>query len=224
MAIFMMCDAATPGAVFNKEWSRPATEDKAAINIYLVESHKGLVLETREYNMRDDSDFYAIVWNPEKQEPERVNYASTRGWTYPNSATVDATPDVRAAYEAYQARQEQAARDRRARSDAMTPTKGKRVTFCRGTTTKIVAGPGKGERTKIDAGTAASVFWYGEQREFGAMPRGGYKEHGRNMRRLADSLVPPADGVRDGFRVGVELADGRRVFTAATNVKVSDAA
>jgi len=72
--------------------------------LYMETTHVGLVLDTGEYNGYDDSDFYAVVWNAEKGTTERVEYASTRGWTYPNSAVADATPEVVAAFLAYQDR------------------------------------------------------------------------------------------------------------------------
>src|SRR5215510_5788359 len=78
MAITMMCDPAVPGAVRDDYWSGVAKTD-----IWRVTTHEGLVLELREMNGYDDSDFYAVVWNDAKGEPERVEYASTRGWTYP---------------------------------------------------------------------------------------------------------------------------------------------
>lgn len=68
--------------------------------LYLETTHKGLVLALGENNYYDDSDFYAEVWNPEKKGVDKVYYASTRGWTYPNGASVDATPEVCEAYEA----------------------------------------------------------------------------------------------------------------------------
>lgn len=60
----------------------------------------GRVLSTGEVNGYDDSDFYAIVWNDERQTAERIVYATTRAWTYDRSASVDATPEVLAIYEA----------------------------------------------------------------------------------------------------------------------------
>jgi hypothetical protein len=66
------------------------------------ETHKGLCLADREMNGYDDSDFYMTVWNAETGAPEEILFASTRGWSYPSYASyVDATPEVRAAYEAY---------------------------------------------------------------------------------------------------------------------------
>jgi hypothetical protein len=60
--------------------------------LYMHTTHRGLVLDTGEHNYYDDSDFYAVVWNAEKGMPEHVEFASTRGWTYPNNACADATP------------------------------------------------------------------------------------------------------------------------------------
>src|SRR5689334_2353735 len=59
----------------------------------------GAVLDTRELNGYDDSDFYAIVWDAAENAPKRVVYATTRAWTYDCHAKVDATPEARAAYE-----------------------------------------------------------------------------------------------------------------------------
>lgn len=58
-------------------------------------TYEGAVLTTRERNYRDDSDFYAVVWDEAAQDLKTVEYATTRGWTYNNGATVDATPEVR---------------------------------------------------------------------------------------------------------------------------------
>lgn len=78
---------------------------------WTYESHHGLCLEDREINGYDDSDWYMIVWNPEKGEPERIFFASTRGWSYPCYASSPcATPEVRAEYQAWEE-----ARARRAR-------------------------------------------------------------------------------------------------------------
>lgn len=78
--------------------------------VYMQITHTGCVLETRERSGRDDSDFYARVWSEEKQRVVEVEYATTRGWTYPNSATVDATEDVIAKVEAYECAEQERAR------------------------------------------------------------------------------------------------------------------
>jgi hypothetical protein len=66
--------------------------------LHVAESHEeswtGCVLALGEHNYYDDSDFYALVWDEEKGNVHEVQYATTRGWTYHNTAKVDATPEV----------------------------------------------------------------------------------------------------------------------------------
>lgn len=59
-------------------------------------SYEGVVLSLHERNGYDDSDFYAMVWDEETGRVKSVEYATTRGWTYHNGASVDATDEVRA--------------------------------------------------------------------------------------------------------------------------------
>lgn len=66
----------------------------------LVTYYTGRVIALREMNGSDDSDFIAIVWTHEDKLAE-ITYATTRGWTYANSASVDATPEILAKYDAY---------------------------------------------------------------------------------------------------------------------------
>jgi hypothetical protein len=63
--------------------------------------YTGKVLATYEKNGYDDSDFYAVVETDEPGVFTTVQYATTRAWTYLNGATVDATPEVVARYEAF---------------------------------------------------------------------------------------------------------------------------
>lgn len=70
-------------------------------------SHVGLCIKDFERNGHDDSDFFMVVWNAEKQEPETICFASTRGWSYPcYGSSADATPEVLAAYKAWGERME----------------------------------------------------------------------------------------------------------------------
>jgi hypothetical protein len=64
--------------------------------VVVEETYAGAVLDTYERNGYDDSDFYAIVWDDPTQSIKTVEYATTRGWTYANSAKVDATAEVTA--------------------------------------------------------------------------------------------------------------------------------
>src|SRR5215471_9027753 len=142
MAIRMMCTPETPGAVLDEYWTKEAGRE-----IWVHTTHEGCVLETREWNMRDDSDFYAVVWNDEKGEPERVDYASTRGWTYPNGAAVDATPEVIAKYEAYIRARDEAARALAWAREAKLPKVGRPAK-----TIRNVRG-----KNKIEAGVTGTI-------------------------------------------------------------------
>ena len=84
-------------------------------------THVGLCLFDYERNGYDDSDFYMAVWNPEKGEREDILFASTRGWSYPSyGSKPDATPEVKAAHDAWRAakaaQHEQERRDEKARA------------------------------------------------------------------------------------------------------------
>lgn len=199
MAIRMMCAKECDGAELDAHWSREAKSE-----IWIKTSHVGLVLQTVEQNGYHDSDFFAIVWNDEKGEPERIEYASTRGWSYPNSAGVDATPEVLAKHEAWQTKMRDAARASRQRCEAATPTKGKTVQIVRGK----------------NAGETGTVFWYGAAREFGPMYRNGWKAAAATSQRLFENLLPPSGGLKQGRRVGLMTHAGEKIFCDATYVNV----
>ncbi len=120
-------------------------------------SHEGTVLATGEHNYYDDSDFYAIVWDAAEGRPQEIEYATTRGWTYANSATVDATPEVRAAYDAYRAELAASQRAAQAAAEAATPRVGKTV--------RVVKG------RKVPVGTVAEVTWYGAGKNYNRYSR-----------------------------------------------------
>lgn len=108
-------------------------------------TYQGAVLAKRERNYRDDSDFYAVVWDEAEQRVKEVDYASTRGWTYTNGAKEDATPEVLAKARAYETAAALAAAQARARRAAAAPAKGKRV--------RVTGG------RKVPVGTEGTVFW-----------------------------------------------------------------
>lgn len=58
----------------------------------------GLTLDDREQNGHDDSDFYAIVWDPMQKRIRRIDYASTR-FAGGGGCVVDATEEAKAAAE-----------------------------------------------------------------------------------------------------------------------------
>lgn len=123
--------------------------------LYLETTHEGLVLELGENNHYDDSDFYAVVWNPEKGETEKVYYASTRFPTYHNSASRDATPEVLGAYEAWARRKDAERQAANAAKEAATPKVGKTV--------RVVKG------RKVPKGVVGEVFWTGRDQFKGGL-------------------------------------------------------
>lgn len=63
--------------------------------VCVYDTHHGLCLFEVESNYHDDSDFYMVVWNEDTQSPEKILFATTRGWSYPCYAShVDATDEV----------------------------------------------------------------------------------------------------------------------------------
>jgi hypothetical protein len=71
-----------------RTWLDVACREHGCCVGYLYRFFPGRVVALRERNMYDDSDFYARVWH--RGRFREVEYASTRGWTYFNGATVDA--------------------------------------------------------------------------------------------------------------------------------------
>jgi len=118
---------------------------------YRTVQYRGLVLADRERNFYHDSDFYAVVWDEEKGDTFQVEYATTRFSTYDNRCSVDATDEVRAKYQALQAKREQDRRDEfavnRAFSHCITIEKGREVEVFKG--------------RKVKVGTVGRVFWIG---------------------------------------------------------------
>lgn len=115
--------------------------------LYMETTHIGLVLRLGEHNWHDDSDFYAVVWNAEKGEPEKIEYATTRGWSYPNSAREDASPEVVAAWTAWSEKMNAARVAAEAVTEAKALRRGKRVVVVKG--------------RKVEKGTEGEVFWIG---------------------------------------------------------------
>lgn len=111
-------------------------------------THEGRVLALREENRYDDSDFYALVWSDEKQQPVEVLYGTTRAPTYENWASVDATTWVAAKYEAWKREQARLRAEALEAREKRTVRKGKRV--------RVVGG------RKVPIGTVGTVHWIGE--------------------------------------------------------------
>lgn len=118
------------------------------VPIWTYESHNGLCIADREMNGYDDSDFYMLVWNHEKGEPEEIMFATTRGWSYPSMASyVDATPEVLALHDAHVRKVQKEMSIARDKAQAAKVAFGKQV--------KVVRG------RKVPQGTIAEVFWTG---------------------------------------------------------------
>ena len=127
-------------------------------------THEGLVLEAGlcqcDRVMSDiyADQWYALVWDPEKGEPRKVLTASSFELsTVSCTAEVDATPEVRAAYEGRLARLEaaqkvanearcRAAAEQHARELHDAPTDGKRMLVVR-------------SWKAVRRGTEGEVFW-----------------------------------------------------------------
>jgi len=155
----------------------------------------GLCLRDREHNGYDDSDFWMTVWDAEKGAPEEICFASTRGWSYPSYGSfVDATPEVRAAYDAWKAKQDAVWNAERAAAEKRVPKYGRTVVLNRNVRGKHAC----------KAGERGTVFW-----------------HGKDKFAPSSYGVPLIDTGVCGYRVGIKLADGRKVFVAATAVDVA---
>lgn len=156
MSVTMMVGKERAGQANVVETTWPGVKEP----LYLETTHRGLVLELGEHNHYDDSDFYAIVWDPVKGMPQEVEYATTRGWSYPNHAKADATPEVRAAYQAWLDKRAAEAKAEAAIVEAKTPGMGKRV--------KVVRG------RKVPIGTVGIIFWMKEA-TYSPRFRNGYR-------------------------------------------------
>jgi len=199
MAITMMCKADEPGARGPyDEHGRETTPDAPGHKHWLHTFAVGMVLSLSETNGYDDSDFHATVWNADKGEPERITYASTRGWTYANGANVDATPEVLAAYEAWRVARDARIRKEREEAEAKQPRKGKRVRVVGGRGPKGHKGPWQGQE--------AEVFWRGADK---------FARSGQSALSLAYF-----GRFEDNDRVGLRFADGTKAFTSVRNVEV----
>lgn len=143
-----------PQVSTNCTCSDPAThwcwtpERVAAFTLYTYETHNGLCIREYERNGYNDSDFYMVVWNEADQKPQSIEFASTRGWSYPCLGSyVDATPEVLAKYEAYEAARRDRERKAYEAAQALIPAKGK--------TLEVIKG------RKVAKGTKGLCIWTG---------------------------------------------------------------
>lgn len=123
--------------------------------IYMREFAEGVTVAEREANFHDDSDFYATYFDAETGTFKEVMFGTTRGWSYPAGAVVDATPDI---MEKYHAHLEAAAAAKRKILDEhnkLYPAKGKRVR---------IEGLTKRSKAYHANGKTGMVIWTGEKR------------------------------------------------------------
>ena len=154
--------------------------------IYLYDTHIGLCLEDREENGHDDSDFYMLVWNPETQSIDRNVFATTRGWSYPcYGSRPDATPEVRAAAQAYLRKRYLDSIKLQNSKDARTPAFGKTV--------KVVKG------RKVAIGTTGEICWTGTS-DFGVSRYGTW---GKAKMRVGIRLLDGSKVFTDASNVEV---------------------
>jgi hypothetical protein len=139
-----------PGATNIRDASFDQNEGNGVvrrINNWLYDTHVGLCLREYERNGYDDSDFFMVTWDPVKKQPETIMFATTRGWCYPcMGSSVDASPEIRAEYDAYLKAKEIEESERLAKINAADPQPGKRV---------VVIG---GRKHK---GKSGIIFWRG---------------------------------------------------------------
>jgi len=126
----------------------------------------GCVLAIGEHNYYDDSDFYAIVWDSSIGQPRKIIYATTRAWSYPCVAVVDATPEIKATYSEWEANHKLVWDAYHKEVAAYVPEKGK---LAKSITTKGKAKDLEGE-----------IFWIGDSKFNGEKTVGIRDEDGRS--------------------------------------------
>lgn len=167
-------------------------EPQPAGDAAMVTTYVGAVIDVYERNMYDDSDFYAVVWDEPSQSVKTIEYATTRGWCYPNGATVDATPEVLAKFRTYCAARILEASLAQYKRHANRPAVGDTVMVVRG--------------RKVPLGTIARVVHVQDNpyyRDYAAKYASGYVRH----------VKPP-----EAFTIVIETAR-ERWFTSMNNVE-----
>ena len=157
--------------------------DSAAVGYGLTDedfdvTYLGAVLDTFERNGYDDSDFYAVVWTGE--EVRAIEWGTTRGWTYANSAQIDATDEVKAAAGAYLAARDIESWNAAAAHDALMIEKGSIVEVFKG--------------RKVPVGTTGEVIWIGADRYKRGADRIGIKDADGEVHWTAADNARVTDG------------------------------
>ncbi len=142
MTIHTMCKEEDPGA-YAQEYSG-WNNDKP---MWVHDEYVGVTLAKWEANHYDDSDFYAAVWDEATDSIKTVEYASTRGWSYPNYATIDATSEVIEKAAAKLNASNARLRAEAATAEARVPKEGRKVRVRKG--------------RKVPIGTTGTLTWVG---------------------------------------------------------------
>lgn len=143
-------------------------------------TYEGATFGTYEHNGYNDSDFFAVVWDAEAGATRAVEYATTRGWTYANGATVDATDEVKAAAGEYIAARDIESWNLATAHDALMVEKGSAVEVFKG--------------RKVPIGTTGTVIWIGADRYKRGAFRVGVKDEAGEVHWTAEDNVRVTDG------------------------------
>ena len=150
--------------------------------LYMATTYVGQVVAIGENNYHDDSDFYAVVVDPKVPGGfKRVEYGTTRAWTYPNSAFVDASPEDQARYADWQRACAQALVDAQR---AQARIEG---AFNLGEQVKVVKG------RKVPIGTVGTVTWAGKN-QWNGKPRLGIRAMSGETYFTDGSNLAPLEG------------------------------
>ena len=172
-----------------------------AMHGFLVEMFRGLVIRESECNGYHDSDFFAHWFDPKTGEHGSYMFGSTRGWTYANGCTVDASAEVREAHDKWRDRAKERSRKLRAEREQAALAK----IPAKGSTVRVTS-----KRSKVPHGVEGDVFYFGES---------GYA---RPRSHSLDWMTEAEDIASDlgRYRVGIRTSSGEKHFCAATCVTV----
>lgn len=130
-------------------------------DLWLYDTYVGLCISDREHNGYDDSDFYMMIWDNEKECPEEIMFATTRGWTYPcYGSSPDATPEILEKYRLYCEKRDAERKNHYACLKNAEPVEGKIV--------EVITG-------KKHFGKTGFIFWRGANK-FRTYYRNGYNK------------------------------------------------
>ena len=115
------------------------------------ETFVGKVLETYEENGRNDSDFYAVVWDDETDSLIHKQYSTTRFYSNGYGAKIDATEEVIA--------KATAERKKRFLKSVTEADEEKAKTIAKGKMVEVTSG-------RKNRGVIGEVFWVGNPEKF----------------------------------------------------------